>query len=282
MRLLFILSLSISSLVLNAKPALVYKNKGLQEWYLQLQNFEAVDLNSELLDECNRAEKRFAALQYHWQALLRGHSSDRHYSAIKSMVERPLSWRGASAEAALMDEVLCSFFLARAASLRGESLSSLSSYMGASKALKKLMALHSDDLEIELLSLVYSLGYEQFESNPLYWTITAWLLDPVAKASNERLAELEQVESTIVSVEASYYSYRILKKDNMEQAKRSMKRLMENFPRNWVFKLEYFKSFESHQAKAQERKAQLKKELMSSTYLSSTEKQHFAKVLESL
>jgi len=282
MRLLLILSFSFFALALKADAALVYKNQGLQQWYLQLQNFEAVDLKSDLLSTCSPAEKRFAALQYHWQLLLRGHASDRHYNAIKGLKERPLAGRGVTEEAALMDEVLCSFFMARAASLRGESLSSLSSYRGASKALEKLMALKSDDLEIELLSLVYSLGYEQFESNPLYWTITAWLPDPVVKASHARLAELELVESKIVSTEAAYYSYRILKKEDKVQAKRSMKRLMESFPKNWIFKLEYFKSFERHQAKAKERKAQLMEEIKSSDYLSNSERKHFAKVLDSL
>lgn len=273
----FLIGISLSA---NSKAILAFKHQGLQDWYRQLQNFEAVDLDSKLLADCNEAEKQFAGLQYHWQALLRGKDPHWHFQQLKSLQESKLQ-KPFTENEILLNEVLCSFFMARAASLQGQSLSSLSSYLGATEALERLMEIKASHEEAQLLLVIYNFAYHDFASNPLYWTISAWLPKPKNELGLQSLISFERSSSPLIASEAQYYSYRLLKEEQATQAEESLLKLMKDYPRNWIFRLEHYKSFGLQKRNAQKQKAKLLREIEASNYLSKPEKEHFKTVLAS-
>jgi len=281
MRNLIFAILLLSAFSLGGHSAYLFKNQGLQEWYQKLQNFEDVDLDSPLLKDCNESDRQFAKMQYHWQAMLCGDQDTLHYNTLKRLSKQPLP-KEFSRDQQLLNQVLSSFFLARASSLKGESLSSLSSYLGASEAMENLMNLNAKSEEVQLLTTIYSLGYQEFSSNPLYWTISAWLPKPKQVAKKKDLDQFIASTSEIVSSEASYYAYRMYWEEDPELAKKQLQRLIKLYPRNWIYRLEYYKSFERKSKFGSESKEALLKAMETSTYLSKQEKKHFTEVLNSL
>lgn len=274
--LLLFLSLSFSALAAST----FLEHQGLKEWYLRLQNFEAVDLNSDLLKGCQPLELRFAALQFHWQALLRGGPTD-HYRKLQALHETPIQGLR-TAEERYLGKVLSAFFLARAAALQGESLSSLTAYTGASNAMEDLLRLPKPGAESELLNTIYSLGYQQLNANPLYWTILAWLPSPPQKLNRNDLLRYQNTGSPILKTEATYFAFRIFKEEDPDLAQKQLAKLMHQFPQNWIYRLEYYRNFEMKQDRSGQQKESLKNELTEASYLSPKEKAHFKVVLEEM
>lgn len=270
-----------STFTLGTHSAYLFKNQGLQEWYQKLHNFEDVDLDSPLLKDCNESDRQFAMMQYHWQAMLRGDQDTTHYNTLKRLSKQSLP-EDYSRDQQLLNKVLSSFFLARASSLKGESLSSLSSYLGASEAMESLMNLKTKGEEVGLLSTIYSLGYQEFSSNPLYWTISAWLPKPKQQAKKKDLIEFTSSSSAIISAEASYYAYRMYWEKDADLAQKHLQSLIRRFPRNWIYRLEYYKSFSRKTKEGDKLKKELLTALETAVYLSKKEKKHFTEVLNSL
>lgn len=255
----------------------LFEHEGLSKWYLQLQNFEQVDLNSPLLEGCSAAEFRFAAIQYHWQSLLRG-GPESHYQSLQRLSKEPLTG-DFSLEEKRLSEVLTAFFLARAAALQGESLSSLTAYTGASAAMEKLLQMAEPGSETLLLNTIYSLGYQQLNSNPLYWTLLAWLPSPPKKMERNDLSRFKQHASPILRTEAAYFAFRIYKDEDPRFAKQKLAQLQKRFPKNWIYRLEYYRNFEMDEDEEGLQMKKLQAELSASAYLSRREKAHFKVVL---
>lgn len=270
--------LSISSSAFAAKT--LFENQGLQQWYLRLQNFEEADLDSPLLKDCSPLEFRFAAIQFHWQSLLRGGSGN-HYLKLQELHKRPVPGLR-SAEERHLEKVLTAFFLARAAALKGESLSSLTAYTGASSSMEELLKLKNPGGETQLLCTIYSLGYQQLNSNPLYWTILAWLPSPQQELDRNQLLRFQEKKSPILRTEATYFAFRIFKDENPQFARKQLARLIERFPRNWIYRLEYYRNFGLDEDQTGRQMSVLQKELKAARYLSPAEKAHFKAVLEEM
>ncbi len=231
--------LSIQWLKADVSPFL-YEHQGLQDWYLALQNFERVDLESPLLADCSKVEMRFAKMQYHWQQMLRGANRSYHQERLAQIKANALE---GGSDQILIDRVLNSFFLARAAALQGKGLASLSSYWDSFESMEQLLAKQSAPEEIKLVQLIYALAYQEFSSNPLYWSLTVLMPSPPQRVKPAQLEALRTSESPIVSSEAAYFAYRLQLEDRPQQAQENLKYLVERYPDNWIYRIEYFKHY---------------------------------------